>query len=280
MSSLFSDPPFVRGSSLLNKEPIELDYSGFPIAGREIAGSIKAFTDVNPGTGPAAVRNSNRVVYCMACRYVGITALNPADNGADTRKAYVIDRASPTGAQFRVVADAVDTQNGRMVGILDEYLSTEVRTNDIVWLVIGGPTSGRKTPNTTILNTYVEVGASGALGAGTTLANRIGAVADPSCTISIVTAAAAAAVSVNISTTIGNLALIAAGSVMIGSGITGGTKVSSVSNLSISGTSVTATLTVDTAFAGGVAVGTDTYQLTSQSHSDTSFRVSVDCNLT
>ena len=33
MSSLFSDPPFSRGATLLNGEAIDLDVNGSPIAG-------------------------------------------------------------------------------------------------------------------------------------------------------------------------------------------------------------------------------------------------------
>jgi hypothetical protein len=278
MSSLFSDPPFARGTTLLNKEAIELDTAGFPLAGREIVGSVKAFADVNPGTGPAAVRYSNRLVYCMACRYVGTSALNPADNGADKGKWYVIDRANPLGAQFRATAAATDALNGKMVGVLDEYLTTEVRTNDIVWLVIGGPTTAAKAANSTIVNNYIEV-SSGTTVTGSTVANRVGFSADPSATVSVATAGTNAGTTVGISTSIGNLHLIAKDSVLSGTGVAAGTKVASVSSLSISGTTVTATLTVDTAFTAAVSVATDSLTLTTQSYSGTTLRVNVDCNL-
>jgi len=278
MSSLFSDPPFARGTSLLNKEVIEIGADNFPVAGREIAGSVKAFADVNPGTGPAALRYSNRLVYCIAARYVGTSALNPADNGADKGKFFVIDRANPLGAQFRATAAATDALNGKMVGVLDEYLTTEVRTNDIVWLVIGGPTSAVKAASSTIVNNYVEV-SSGVAVTGSTVANRIGFSADPSATVSVVTAGTSSGTTVGISTTIGNLALIAVGSVLSGTGVTSGTKVASVSSLSVSGTTVTATLTVDTAFSAAVSVATDSLVLTTQSYSGTAVRVNIDCNL-
>lgn len=278
MSSLFSDPPFARGQSLLNKEVIELDTAGLPLAGREIVGAVKAFADVNPGTGPAAVRYSNRLVYCMACRYVGASALNPADNGADKGKWFVIDRANPLGAQFRATAAAGDVAAGRMVGVLDEYLTTEVRTNDIVWLVIGGPTAAVKSANSRILNNYVEV-SSGSTANGSTAANRVGFAADPSATVSVVTAGTNGGTTVGISTTIGNLHLIAKDSLLSGTGVTDGTKVSSVSSLSISGTTVTATLTVDTAFTAAVSVATDSLVLTTQSWSATALRVFVDSNI-
>jgi hypothetical protein len=278
MSSLFSDPPFARGTSLLNKEVIDIGTDYFPVAGREIVGSVKAFSDVNPGTGPAAVRYSNRLVYCMACRYVGTSALNPADNGADKGKFFVIDRANPLGAQFRATAAATDALNGKMVGVLDEYLTTEVRTNDIVWLVIGGPTSAVKAASSTIVNNYVEV-SSGVAVTGSTVANRIGFSADPSATVTVATAGTSGGTTVGISTTIGNLYLIAAGSVLSGTGVTAGTKVASVSSLSVSGTTVTATLTVDTVFSGAVSTGTDTLTLTTQSYSGTAVRVNIDCNL-
>ena len=85
MSSLFSDPPFPRGQTLLNNENIELDPNGNPIAGVEIVGTVKVFPDLVPGTGPAAIRNSNRLVFCIAARYTpvdGITKLNIGGTGA------------------------------------------------------------------------------------------------------------------------------------------------------------------------------------------------------
>ena len=146
MSSLFSDPPFPRGTTLLNNENIDLDPNGLPIAGGEIVGSIKVFPDMVPGTGPAAIRNSNRLVYCLAARYTpvdGITKLNVGGTGADKGKWYVLDRRGPLGT-FSTAAAATDITDGRIVGVLDEYLNTEVRPNDIVWLVVKGPSTTQK----------------------------------------------------------------------------------------------------------------------------------------
>jgi len=278
MSSLFSDPPFARGTSLLNKEVIELDTAGFPLAGREIAGSVKAFADVNPGTGPAAVRYSNRLVYCLACRYVGTSALNPADNGADKGKYFVIDRSNPLGAQFTTTAAATDALNGRMVGVLDEYLTTEVRTNDIVWLVIGGPTTAVKAANSIITNNYIEV-SSGVTANGSTVANRIGFVADPSGTVTVGTASGTGTgQTIGITTTTANLALLAVGNHMSGTNVPTGSTISSVSNLSVSGTAVSATLGISTSVATAVAT-TTVVTITNQSYSGTTLRVNIDCNL-
>jgi len=144
MSSLFSDPPFPRGTTLLSNEVIDLDPNGNPIAGVEIVGSVKVFPDVVPGTGPAAIRNSNRLVYCMAARYTpvdGVTKLNV--NGVDKGKWYVLDRRGPLST-FSALAAATDVTDGRLVGVLDEYLNSEIRPNDIVWLVVRGPATTQK----------------------------------------------------------------------------------------------------------------------------------------
>lgn len=142
MSSLFSDPPFNRGSTLLAGENIELDAAGNAIAGREVAGMMKAFPDQNPGTGTAAVRYSNRLVYCVACRYMGSTTINLASASYPERgKAYVL---SADLSQFNAVAVQADVANGRVVGLLDEYLQQPVRQYDIVWLVVKGPAQAAK----------------------------------------------------------------------------------------------------------------------------------------
>lgn len=277
MSSLFSDPPFARGTTLLNKEAIELDVNGFPIAGREIAGSVKCFQDVNPGTGPAAVRYSNRNVYCMAVRYVGTSALNAGDSGADKGKWYVIDRSSPLGAQFSTAAAATDIAAGRIVGVLDEYLTNEVRTNDIVWLVVGGPTSAVKSANSILSNVGVEV-SSGSTATLSTQANRVGHVADPSGTVTVGTASGTGTgQTIGVTTTTANLALLAVGNHISGTNVPTGSTITSVT-YSISGTTVTATLGVGGSVATAIATST-VVTVTAQSYAGTTLRVNVDCNL-
>jgi len=131
MSSIFSDPFFRRGSTLLGGEPIELDGSGNPVAGNEVVGQIKAFQDVRP-TGDGA-RFSNKLVYCIAVRYTGSTVTD-GSTVAGVRYALSGDQTSISAARTKLNADSAVPS-----GILDEYLTGELRQNDIVWLVVKGP---------------------------------------------------------------------------------------------------------------------------------------------
>lgn len=135
MSSLFSDPSWRRGGTLLGGEAIELDADGNPIAGREVIGQVKIFQDVNPQTGAV---NSGRVVYCVAARYTGGSDIAAADIG----KAFVFSDSACL-SEFSALADDADVVAGKAVGVLDEYIqpSVTVRPNDIVWLVVKGPCS-------------------------------------------------------------------------------------------------------------------------------------------
>lgn len=143
MSTIFSDPGWRRGSTLLNNETIELDGAGNPVAGGELVGQIKVFQDVHPSTG---VRYSNRLVYCVAARYKGSTNLTSADAG----KCFAFSATAPL-AEFSAVATTTDVNtNGRTFGVLDEYLTEAVRPNDIVWLVVKGPTAVSKATGTAI----------------------------------------------------------------------------------------------------------------------------------
>jgi len=143
MSTIFSDPGWRRGSTLLNQELIELDADGKPIAGKELVGQVKVFQDVDPSSGK---RFSNRLVYCVAARYTGSTALTSADAG----KVFAFSTASSAGpdatngpmCEFSAVATATNVNTDlRSYGVLDEYLTEGVRQNDIVWLVVKGPCS-------------------------------------------------------------------------------------------------------------------------------------------
>jgi hypothetical protein len=154
MSSLYSDPPFPRGSTLLSGEDVEYiekgaTYAtGTPISGREIVGQVKAFSDIHPVTKS---RLSNELVYCIAARFKpasATTVLNSGNTGADKGKAVVLRVASGMGstAEFTdTLANAADVLAGRRVGFLDEYLNAEVRANDIVWIVVKGPVAIAKT---------------------------------------------------------------------------------------------------------------------------------------
>jgi hypothetical protein len=159
MSSIFSDPFFRRGSTLLGGEVIEKDSAGNPIAGGEVVGQVKVFQDCNPsGDGK---RYSNRLVYCVAARYKG-DPVNDASSIAGT--AYTFDSAAPL-TNFTSKAANADVAAGKPVGVLDEYLTGALRTDDIVWLVVKGPTSIRKGSNAAVAaGAGVEIGASGTAG--------------------------------------------------------------------------------------------------------------------
>lgn len=141
MSSIFSDPFFRRGATLLGGEAIEL-VGSTPVAGTEIVGQVKVFQDVEP-TGTQK-RLSNRLVYCVAARYKG-TAVTDASTVAGTL--YAFDTGSDNAAltEFTSAATASNIADGRAYGVLDEYLKGELRTNDIVWLVVKGPVRVKKT---------------------------------------------------------------------------------------------------------------------------------------
>lgn len=138
MSSIFSDPSFRRGTTLLSGELIELDASSAPIAGGEVVGQVKVFQDVHPSTG---IRNSNRLVYCVAARYKGSTV---SDASTVAGEAYLFDAAKPL-TEFTNKASSSNATAGLAFGVLDEYLTGELRQNDIVWLVIKGPVAIKQT---------------------------------------------------------------------------------------------------------------------------------------
>ena len=140
MSSIFSDPFFRRGSTLLGGELIEVDTSGNPIAGSEIVGQVKAFQDVNPRS--KGERYSNRLVYCVAARYKGSSEVRDASTIAG--QVYLFDSATPL-TEFTTGLTTSTHAAGASIGVLDEYLSGVLRPNDIVWLVVKGPTSIKQT---------------------------------------------------------------------------------------------------------------------------------------
>lgn len=244
MSSLFSDPPFPRGATLLAGETIELDPAGNPIAGSEIVGQVKAFQDVAPGTGPNAVRNSNRLVYCVAARYIGTTNINV--DGADKGKWYVLSRRGAL-TTFLEHASQTDITDGRMVGVLDEYLNVTVRPNDIVWLVVKGPVTAAK-GNTVVIpgGLGVEVASGLTVARGATVTNLVGQAIDPALPYTGTASNASTALTVTDGTG------IAVGMPVSGTGIATGTHVSAVSGTSVTlSTATTAGITAGTVFIGG-----------------------------
>lgn len=163
MSSIFSDPSFRRGTTLLAGEAIETDANG-PIAGGEVVGQVKVFQDVNPYTGQ---RYSNRLVYCVAARYKGNTV---SDASTVAGEAYLFDAARPL-TEFTNKASSSNATNGLAFGVLDEYLTGELRQNDIVWLVVEGPTSVKRTA--AAVNAGVAVQLSTTAGSIVTLSTGI-----------------------------------------------------------------------------------------------------------
>jgi len=157
MSSIYSDPFFARGTTLLNGETIEIDpNTTYPVAGGEIVGQVKAFQDVNPYSKKE--RFSNRLVYCVAARYLG-TTVSDASTIAGTM--YTFDDANPLST-FTSKSVAADLTANKAVGVLDEYLKGALRQNDIVWLVVKGPTSVQKASAASVAaNTSVEVSTAG-----------------------------------------------------------------------------------------------------------------------
>lgn len=174
MSSIFSDPFFRRGSTLLDGNTIELDDAGNPIAGTEVVGQVKAFQDCSPtGLGE---RHSNRLVYCVAARYTGTSNLTSADAG----KLYVFDAAGVL-TEFKDAATTTNAGAGKAVGVLDEYIpeNVTVRPNDIVWLVVKGPTSVLQTAASAAQGAALQVtataGSVAASGSGQVVGQKVGA---------------------------------------------------------------------------------------------------------
>lgn len=140
MSTIFSDPGWRRGTTLLNNEVIDYDDDAktIPTAGKELVGQVKVFQDVSPSSGK---RFSNRLVYCVAARYKGNTV---TDASTIAGSLYVFTDAAPM-SEFSALATATNATAGKLVGVLDEYLTGSLRTDDIVWLVVKGPTSVKQT---------------------------------------------------------------------------------------------------------------------------------------
>lgn len=155
MSSLFSDPPFTRGTTLLAGADIEL-VNGAPVAGAEIVGSVKAFRDIHPYTGQLY---SNRLVYCVAARYTG-AELDQAGVIAARGVGYVFATTAPL-TNFSAEVTQANVAAGLAFGVLDSYLTGTLRPNDIVWLVIDGPCEVAKASGAVIaVGAAVEVSAT------------------------------------------------------------------------------------------------------------------------
>lgn len=164
MSSIFSDPFFRRGTTLLSGEVIDYAVDGTtPTQGTEVVGQVKVFQDVNPvGNGD---RYSNRLVYCVAVRYIGNDT-----TGANLRRQIVTFSASAPLTTIGVTSQAIEASAGaggkttktdldtnlREVGVVDEYLpdALAVRKNDILWVVVKGPTTVAKETGSAMVAGY------------------------------------------------------------------------------------------------------------------------------
>lgn len=168
MSSIFSDPLFRRGSTLLGGEQIEVDSAGNPIAGTEVVGQVKVFQDVNPvGQGE---RYSNRLVYCVAARYKGSTV---SDASTVAGEVYVFDDAKPL-TEFTNKASSANVDADKAIGVMDEYLTGQLRQNDIVWLVVKGPAKVKQTASAINAGAAVKVSATAGSAAATGSTKSIG----------------------------------------------------------------------------------------------------------
>jgi hypothetical protein len=179
MSSLYSDPPFPRGTTLLNGDTIETDALG-PVAGRSIVGQIKVFQDVNTNTKGM---HSNRLVTCVAARYKGSDVADVNTAGSEiTGKLYVFDATTAGNVaaleNFSALGTSSNITNASIqFGVLDEYLTGPLRTNDIVWLVVNGPTSIRQSAAIIGANAAVAPATSGNVAAwasGVSIGQNIG----------------------------------------------------------------------------------------------------------
>lgn len=168
MSSIFSDPLFRRGTTLLSGEQIEVDLSSNPIAGGEVVGQVKVFQDASPvGTGE---RFSNRLVYCVAARYKGDTV---EDASTVAGQVYVFTDAKPL-AEFSALATSANIDADKAYGVLDEYLTGRLRQNDIVWLVVKGPCKVKQTAAAINAGAAVKVSATAGSAAATGSTRSIG----------------------------------------------------------------------------------------------------------
>jgi len=241
MSSIFSDPGWRRGTTLLAGELIEYSdapNNTIPTAGQELVGQMKIFQDVSPYTG---IRYSNHLVYCVAARYKGTTTLTSADAG----KVFVFDKDGPL-TNFSALAANTDVVDGRLIGVLDEYLTNAVRTNDIVWLVVSGPTSVAKGATVVIPASSGIEASSGLAVVKTANDNVIGSSIGGTVLIKTGTASSAST-----ALTVTDGTGIVAQMPVSGTGIAAGTYVSAVS-----GTSVTLSANTSAAItAGSLVIG-------------------------
>ena len=249
MSAIYSDPTWRRGSTLLNNELIE--YSDIaltdPVAGKDIVGSIKIFQDVDPSSGK---RFSNRLVYCMAVRWKGAAV---EDSTTVAGGWYTLDNDFAL-TNVSTLSAATDIALGKQVGVLDEYLSGNLRTNDIVWLVVNGPATCKKGATVVIpASAGIEV-ASGLGVILATTANCVGQCIQSTLAngaASFTAVGTASSGSANVTLTAAD-SRIAVGQPVTGTSVPAGTHVSSISGTAlVLSANASAAITAGTLTFGG-----------------------------
>jgi len=159
MSSIYSDPPFTRGGTLLAYGTATLDESSNPIEGGDIVGQIKVFRDENPTTGQVL---SARLVYCLAVRVkqTGVANGQPATN---VTAGTVVKLAAGSLSDLDGTAKAASTDTATIagqVGVVDEYLTKTPLVNDVIWVVVKGPTSPIAVSSAITAGTALDVSSS------------------------------------------------------------------------------------------------------------------------
>lgn len=161
MSSIFSDPPFVRGRTLASGDfgDAQTDPTKTDVLGSGIVGAIKAFQDVavSPISFGSTVATpgsllSNRLVYCQAVRYRGDDK-TPTQVADLAGQVFLVDTGLENGKPFCQITGVASDANvaaGRDYGVLDEYLTGQLKKNDVVWIVRKGPCAIKSANGTSI----------------------------------------------------------------------------------------------------------------------------------
>ena len=172
MSSIFSDPPFGRGQTYLAGATATQDANSNYIEGTGVAGEIKVFQDIDPGSQSY---KSNRLVYCLAVR-VAQSSKTVGQQCTDITAGTVVKLAagkldildaSAASAGLAAYSD-VASQIGQ-IGVVDEYLKAAPNAGDIIWLVVKGPTTVKATTTATSVGVWLGPSSTaGSFAAGTT----------------------------------------------------------------------------------------------------------------
>ena len=125
------DPPFDLGETLSGTD----DDSN--LTNKHWEGAIYSFPDVDRSVGPrgARTRRSGAVIRAVCVRNTSGGALTVA------KKALIFD-LTPGATTGRKLLGSVDAQSSavnQFGGVGDNELTTTVASNDLFWLVVGGP---------------------------------------------------------------------------------------------------------------------------------------------